>query len=144
ATVERAAHVLERVGIAHIAHRFISQLSGGQRQLVALAQMVVRDPQVLLLDEPTSALDLHNQIEVLRLVRRAVDSGHRMAIVALHDLNLAACYCDRLVLLHEGGVHAEGSPSEVLTPDVLERVYGFRARVLSDDGIPVVRPVVTA
>jgi len=144
ATVERAAHVLERVGIAHIAHRFISQLSGGQRQLVALAQMVVRDPQVLLLDEPTSALDLHNQIEVLRLVRRAVDSGHRMAIVALHDLNLAACYCDRLVLLHEGGVHAEGSPSEVLTPDVLERVYGLRARVLSDDGIPVVRPVVTA
>ena len=144
ATVERAAHVLERVGIAHIAHRFISQLSGGQRQLVALAQMVVRDPQVLLLDEPTSALDLHNQIEVLRLVRRAVDSGHRMAIVALHDLNLAACYCDRLVLLHEGGVHAEGSPSEVLTPDVLERVYGFRARVLSDGGIPVVRPVVTA
>ena len=144
ATVERAAHVLERVGIAHIAHRFISQLSGGQRQLVALAQMVVRDPQVLLLDEPTSALDLHNQIEVLRLVRRAADSGHRMAIVALHDLNLAACYCDRLVLLHEGGVHAEGSPSEVLTPDVLERVYGFRARVLSDGGIPVVRPVVTA
>lgn len=143
ATVERAAHVLERVGIAHIAHRFISQLSGGQRQLVALAQMVVRDPQVLLLDEPTSALDLHNQIEVLRLVRRTVDSGHKMAIVALHDLNLAACYCDRLVLLHEGGVHAEGSPSEVLTPDVLERVYGFRARVLSDGGIPVVRPVVT-
>lgn len=142
--MERAAHVLERVGIAHIAHRFISQLSGGQRQLVALAQMVVRDPQILLLDEPTSALDLHNQIEVLRLVRRAVDSGHRMAIVALHDLNLAACYCDRLVLLHEGGVHAEGSPSEVLTPDVLERVYGLRARVLSDDGIPVVRPVVTA
>lgn len=74
-TVERAANLLERIGIAHIAHRFISQLSGGQRQLVALAQMVVRDPQVLLLDEPTSALDLHNQIEVLRLVRKGARSA---------------------------------------------------------------------
>ena len=115
ATVERAAHVLERVGIAHIAHRFISQLSGGQRQLVALAQMVVRDPQVLLLDEPTSALDLHNQIEVLRLVRRAVDSGHRMAIVALHDLNLAARYADALIAVKDGGIFRHGPPAEVLT-----------------------------
>ena len=68
----------------------------------------------------------------------------RSGLANPHDLNLAACYCDRLVLLHEGGVHAEGAPSEVLTPDVLERAYGFRARVLNDDGIPVVRPVVTA
>ncbi|MFW2210540.1 ABC transporter ATP-binding protein [Corynebacterium amycolatum] len=139
--IEHTAAVLRKVGIEHLADRFVGELSGGQRQLVAVAQMFVRDPEVMLLDEPTSALDLRHQVELLQLVRAEVASRSSLALVAIHDLNLAARYCDELVMLHDGHVVAQGSPADVLTPDLLARVYGIRARVLSDGGVPVVCPI---
>lgn len=139
--IEHTAAVLRKVGIEHLADRFVGELSGGQRQLVAVAQMFVRDPEVMLLDEPTSALDLRHQVELLQLVRAEVASRSSLALVAIHDLNLAARYCDELVMLHDGHVVAQGSPADVLTPDLLARVYGIRARVLNDGGVPVVCPI---
>ncbi|ARB88468.1 ABC transporter ATP-binding protein [Corynebacterium diphtheriae] len=133
--------VMERLGITALADRYVSELSGGQRQLVAVAQMLVRQPEVLLLDEPTSALDLRHQVELLKLLRAEVNSRDCLAVVALHDLNLAARYCDHLVVLSGGHVIAEGAPTQVLTSDLLEQVYGLRARVLDDAGVPVVCPV---
>ncbi|VZH84077.1 ABC transporter ATP-binding protein [Corynebacterium rouxii] len=133
--------VMERLGITPLADRYVSELSGGQRQLVAVAQMLVRQPEVLLLDEPTSALDLRHQVELLKLLRTEVTSRECLAVVALHDLNLAARYCDHLVVLSGGHVIAEGAPKQVLTSDLLEQVYGLRARVLDDAGVPVVCPV---
>ena len=141
AAQKRAAAVMGRLGITHLASRHVHQLSGGQRQLVAVGQMLVREPEVLLLDEPTSALDLRHQVELLQLIGREVRRNDSVALIAIHDLNLAARYCDRLIVLHQGCLKAQGQPAEVLTPDLLEEVYGLRAKVLDDDGTPVICPV---
>lgn len=138
---ERSATVMERLGITHLAGRLVSDMSGGQRQLVAMAQMLVREPDIMLLDEPTSALDLRHQVELLQIIRDEVRGSNRLALVAIHDLNLAARYCDELLVVKAGRVVTHGTPHAVLQPDLLEEVYGIRARVLDDAGVPVVCPV---
>lgn len=139
--LEQTAAALRKVGIEHLADRFVGELSGGQRQLVAVAQMLVRNPEVMLLDEPTSALDLRHQVELLQLIRAEVAQRSCLALVAIHDLNLAARYCDQVVVLSAGRVLAQGSPAQVLTPNLLQEAYGLRARVLDDDGVPVICPI---
>ena len=139
--LDRSAAVMERLGITHLADRLVSDMSGGQRQLVAMAQMLVREPDIMLLDEPTSALDLRHQVELLQIVCEEVHGSNRLALVAIHDLNLAARYCDELLVLKAGRLVGQDTPPAVLTPDLLEDVYGFRARVLNDAGVPVVCPV---
>ncbi|GAB3713742.1 hypothetical protein GCM10028815_30520 [Mariniluteicoccus flavus] len=117
-----------------LADRWLGELSGGQRQLVGVAQMLVRDPSLMLLDEPTSALDLHHQLGVLGVVRRRVDRGGATAVVALHDLNLAARFCDTVVVLDRGIVVAVGAPSEALTADRLRATWRVEADVYARDG----------
>ncbi|TYL45436.1 ABC transporter ATP-binding protein [Nocardioides sp. BGMRC 2183] len=112
---------LERVGAQHLARRRYAELSGGERQRVLVARALAQEADFLLLDEPTNHLDIRYQHEVLGLVREVATS----AVVVLHDLNLAARYCDDLVLLESGRVAATGSPDEVLDPALLERVYGI-------------------
>ncbi|WP_235734433.1 ABC transporter ATP-binding protein [Nocardioides alcanivorans] len=117
----------------HLDRRY-STLSGGERQRVQLARALAQEPSVLLLDEPTNHLDVRHQIELLRLVRQAPVT----VLMALHDLNLAAAFCDELVVLGHGRVVATGPPAEVLTPELIEEVYGVRARVVRDeDGLHV-------
>lgn len=123
-----AMAVMERLGIAALALEPLDSLSGGQRQMVSLAQAIVRDPRLLLLDEPTSALDLARQVRLLSQLRRLAGEG-RVVVAVLHDLALAAQWADRIVLIHDGRVHAEGAPEAVLTPDLLAQVYGVEARV---------------
>ncbi len=108
--------------------RTIETLSGGERQRVFLARAVAQQPQVLLLDEPTSNLDVLHQLKILTLVRKLVDDG-MTAIAAIHDLNLAARFCDRLVLLAEGRVVTEGSAQQVLTPEKIESAFGVRSAI---------------
>lgn len=139
--LERTADVMHRLGITHLSDRLVSDMSGGQRQLVAVAQMLVRSPRIMLLDEPTSALDLRHQVEVLRLIREEIAGTNKLAIVAIHDLNLAARYCDELLVMKAGQRVTQGPPTEVLTPDLLDEVYGIRAKILSDSGVPVICPV---
>ncbi len=124
------------------ADRTLETLSGGERQRVFLARAVAQHSRVLLLDEPTANLDILHQLKILDLVRRLVDEG-LTAVAAIHDLNLAARYCDRLVVLSRGRVLAEGEPSAVLLPEVLAAAFGIRARVYSDPvtGSPVVSPI---
>ncbi|ODN70762.1 ABC transporter ATP-binding protein [Methylobrevis pamukkalensis] len=124
----RAAEALERCGVLRIANAPLDTLSGGQRQLVSLAQAVVRAPRVLLLDEPTSALDPRHQMEVMSLARDLATEG-RIVVVVLHDLGLAARWSDRVAVLSGGRLHAEGTPETVLAPDTLAAVYGVAARV---------------
>ncbi|MDO5622225.1 MAG: ABC transporter ATP-binding protein [Paracoccus sp. (in: a-proteobacteria)] len=125
---ERAMAVLDRLGIGNLAMQTLDRLSGGQRQMVSLAQAIVRDPRILLLDEPTSALDLARQHRLLSEVRNLAGEG-RMVLAVLHDLGMAAQWADRIVMLHQGGCIADGPPDQVLTPELLAQAYGVRARV---------------
>ena len=123
-----AMAVLDRLGIGDLALRPLNQLSGGQRQMVSLAQAIVRNPRLLLLDEPTSALDLARQVRLLAELRRLAGEG-RVVVAVLHDLALAARWADRIVVLQDGGLHSDGPPATVLTPAMLAEVYGVAARV---------------
>ncbi|MFW6437092.1 MAG: ABC transporter ATP-binding protein [Halococcoides sp.] len=125
---EAAASVLGRLDIADLADRRVGELSGGQRQKVRLGRALVGDPSVALLDEPTSALDLRHQLEVMDLLVEHVRAGEVAGIVAIHDLNLATRYCDRIALLADGEIHAVGPP-DVLTPETIRTVYGVEAAV---------------
>lgn len=125
---ERAVRAIESLGLTDFALKTLDHLSGGERQLVGLAQALVRDPTVLLLDEPTSALDLRHQVVVMESVRRLAAEG-RIVIVVLHDLALAARWADRIVLLSKGRVVADGDPQDTLTSERLAQVYGVNARV---------------
>ena len=127
--VDTALAALDVFGLIPLHTRTLDALSGGQRQLVYLAQALFRAPQVLLLDEPTAALDLRHQLLVLERVRSfARDTGTVVAI-AMHDLTLAAQFSDRLISLHNGGVAAAGPAETVLTPDLLKKLYGIQADV---------------
>ncbi|MQY19155.1 ABC transporter ATP-binding protein [Nocardia macrotermitis] len=134
ATVDLVSEVLTRVGLTAVAGRRMAQLSGGQQQLVSLAQAIVRRPSVLLLDEPTSSLDLHNQLKMLELVRQYAREQPAVVLTTIHDLTHAARFAERVVVLRDGGVHVVGTPREVITEDMLRQVYRVNARIhFSDD-----------
>lgn len=129
ACLREAFEALQRIGIAHLADQLLSTLSGGQRQLVSLAQLIARRPQVMLLDEPTSALDLNYQLKVMDCVRDLVREHNLIAVVVLHDINLAARFADRIAVLRQGRLYASGTADEVLDPLLFAAVYRVRARI---------------
>jgi iron complex transport system ATP-binding protein len=129
--VEVAIDALERLDVAHLAARPIGELSGGQRQLVFLAQALARRPALLLLDEPTGALDLKHQLTVLQILRAIAAEGGPAVIAVMHDLNLAARVADQLAVLHGGRVHSAGRPSKVLTTRMLAEVFEVEAELTS-------------
>ncbi|AWB92306.1 ABC transporter ATP-binding protein [Aeromicrobium chenweiae] len=122
---ERVAWAAGQTDVLECLDRSYSTLSGGERQRVQIARALAQEPTVLLLDEPTNHLDIRHQLELLSLVR----STPVTSVVALHDLNLAATYCDRVFVLAGGRVVAGGPPSTVLTAELIADVYGVRARV---------------
>lgn len=124
--VDRALSMLD---IGHLANEVLSELSGGQRQLVGLAQCLVREPQILLLDEPTSALDMHRQIEAMEQVRDLARENGMLVLVALHDLNLTLKFADKVAILCEGTLHDFGTPDHVLTPNNLATTFRIEARI---------------
>lgn len=138
---DRAAidHAMAVTGIDAMADRPVDQLSGGELQRVWLATCLAQDTGVVLLDEPTNHLDLRYQVETLDLVRDLADDHGTALGVVLHDLNHAAIVADRVVLLHQGSVHAAGSPADVLTGENLSDVYGLPIRCLLDPDTGAVR-----
>ncbi|MFB6168562.1 MAG: heme ABC transporter ATP-binding protein [Haloferacaceae archaeon] len=128
AAVERA---MERAAVAAFADRSVTAISGGERARVLLARALAQDAPLLLLDEPTANLDVNHQVRTLSLVRDLANEG-RAVVAAVHDLDLAARFCDRLVLLADGRVRAAGRPETVLTPDALADAFGVDARVSRD------------
>lgn len=123
--VERA---MERTDVTDLTDRSIEAVSGGERQRVLLARALAQDTPVILLDEPTASLDVNHQVRTFELVADLVAEGTTV-VAAIHDLNLAAHYCDALLLLHDGGILASGPPGEVLTEQHLEAAFGTRAAV---------------
>lgn len=124
------------LGLTDLVHRSFQELSGGERQRVAIAQALVSQPQLLVMDEPLNHLDLHHQHDLMRILRGLGTS----TLIAMHDLNMAARYCDEVCLMKQGRIQATGSPEEVFEPTVIEDIYGIRVLRLSHpvDGTPVV------
>ena len=137
---EAVARALAWVGLADQAHRPLDVLSAGQRQKALLARALAQEPAVLLLDEPTNHLDLRHQVEIMDLLDGLRRRLGLTLVAVLHDLNLAALYCQRLVLMEAGRVVAAGPPAQVMRPDVLGRVYGCPVLVVPHPrlGVPQV------
>jgi iron complex transport system ATP-binding protein len=131
---------LRRTATDHLADRSITAVSGGERQRVLLARALAQAAPALLLDEPTASLDVHHQVRTLGLVRDLVEEDDRTVVAAIHDLDLAARFCDDLVLLTEGRVRTTGPPENVITEDHLEAAFGGRVSVgrNSETGTPTV------
>ena len=125
---QEAVRILEELGLSPMAFRDISQLSGGERQQVLLARTLAQNPQLLLLDEPTSSLDLKNQLQTMELIRRLCRQKGLTAVAAIHDINLAAMFCDRFLMLRKTSLFAYGG-EEVLTPENIRAVYGVNVQV---------------
>lgn len=130
---------MARTEVEPFASRLVDTLSGGERQRVWLAMLMAQDADCLLLDEPISALDIGHQLDVLTMTRNLSREKGTTIITVLHDINMAARFCDRIVALREGRLIADGQPEEIMTPDVLERIYGVRMDVIRqpDSGRPV-------
>ena len=138
-----AQRAMERMGIAALADRAVPTLSGGERQLAIVARALAQQPSLLLLDEPTAFLDLRHRLEVLTVVRELA-AGGASALVVSHDLGTAARVCDRLVLLADGRILADGPPRAVLSPDTLRAGFGIDAEIVdARDGTPLVVPLST-
>ncbi|MER7698070.1 ABC transporter ATP-binding protein [Streptomyces sp. NPDC096095] len=134
---DAVAEALRRTGLTDRAGQSWHTLSGGERQRAQVARALAQQPRELLLDEPTNHLDIQHQLDLLALVAGLPVTS----VVALHDLNLAAMFCDRIIVMKAGRVIAGGAPAEVITGDLIEDVYGVRAIVTPDgpDGRPSVR-----
>lgn len=135
------ADVMHRLGLGTLADRPLSTLSGGEQQRAVLARALAQQPRVLLLDEPTASLDLGHAQQVLDLVDRLRRQDGLTVLSTLHDLTLAGQYADRLALLSDGRIVAEGAPTDVLTPAALATHYGARAEVIAGPNGPTVMPV---
>ena len=124
---------MHRLGVEDMRGRFHNQLSGGEKQKVMLARALAQQPKVLLLDEPTIALDIQNQYGVLKMVREICHKDNMIAVVVIHDLNLALRFCDRFLLLKDGQVYRHGDRS-ILDRTALKEVYGVDAKVVEIEG----------
>ena len=140
---ERVTEMLEIVSLKGFENRKVTSLSGGQQQRVAIARALVNRPQVLLLDEPTTWLDISHQIDLLELLSELNrEKGYTLAAV-LHDLNQACRYASHLIALREGKIVAQGAPKEIVTAELIERIYGLRCMIIDDPvaGTPLVVPL---
>lgn len=131
---EKVAEAMALTDVERFAGRLVETLSGGERQRVWLAMLIAQDARCLLLDEPISALDVAHQVEVLGLVRRLAEERGLAVVVVLHDVNMAARFCDEIIALHSGRLIARGTPAEIMTPPVLEAVYGVPMAVMTEAG----------
>ena len=124
ADIDLATQALQAVGLDTLQDRIVDTLSGGERRRLAMATLLAQDPDIALLDEPLNHLDLRYQMDILNLLRRRVDSGQHAVMIILHDVNLAARFCDHAVLLHHGKVQ-QGPTSGILDSNAIEQLYGY-------------------
>ena len=139
---EKVLDVLQMLNIEDLAMRDINETSGGQQQRVFIARALAQEPNILLLDEPTSNLDIQHQLEVMEIIKDLVAKKGISAIMAVHDLNLASRYADRVIIMKGGRIFDAGSPPDVLTPENIRSVYGVEAEVINrNGGMPYIIPI---
>ncbi|PYE24114.1 iron complex transport system ATP-binding protein [Rhizobium sp. PP-CC-3A-592] len=134
----RVEEALAQFGVADLAERFLETLSGGQRQRALVAMTFCQGTDYLLLDEPLNNLDMFHARHLMQSLRRMADEEERTAIIVLHDINQAAAYADRIIAMRDGRVVADGTPQDVLTPDTLAEIFGYRMQVTQIGGKPLV------
>jgi iron complex transport system ATP-binding protein len=136
-------HAMEMTGTSALASRTLTNLSGGERQRVFIARALAQEPSLLLLDEPTAHLDIAYQKTIMDMLEAIRQRTGVTMLMAIHDLTTAAQYCQRIVVLHQGHIVADGQPRDVLTAHLLSEVYGTSVSVSSHpvDGTPVVLPI---
>jgi iron complex transport system ATP-binding protein len=137
ADADAIAAAMAAMDAAHLAGRPVLEMSGGERARILVARALAQQPRVLLADEPATGLDPAHQLTLFRHFTTLAESGCTI-VVALHDLSLAARFCHRIVLMHQGRTVASGPPEDVLTSEHLAAVYGIRARYATLDGVPIV------
>jgi iron complex transport system ATP-binding protein len=137
---EIAREAMEKTGTAELANRYVNELSGGEIQCLLIARVLVQETRAILLDEPTANLDIGRQGEILDLIKKLCAQNNLAVLAAVHDLNLAAQYCDHLLLINKRHIHAEGTPGEVITDRNIKEVYGAENCVYTHpvNGLPTV------
>lgn len=125
--------ILSHLGLSHIAHKALSDISGGERQLTAIARAIIQDTPIMLLDEPTANLDLRHQESIMQILKSEISTHNRTVVMVMHDINLASRYADYLLLIKDGTTFNEGPASELLNADLLSQLYQLPLRTLSDD-----------
>jgi len=135
----KVAEALEMTDLGPLADRLVDTLSGGERQRAWIAMLVAQDTKCLLLDEPISALDIAHQIEILTMIRELAHARGIGVVAVLHDVNMAARFCDHIVALHGGALIAQGAPHEIMQPGPLEAIYGIPMGVMAspESGLPL-------
>ncbi|MGP8330003.1 MAG: ABC transporter ATP-binding protein [Methanosarcinaceae archaeon] len=139
--MDKVLEILELLGIMEFAMRDFNEISGGQQQKVLIARALAQEADILLLDEPTSNLDIRHQLEVMEIMTNVVKNNGISAIMAIHDLNLASRYTDRILIMNEGVIFAAGKPESVLTVENIRQVYGVEVIVKSDGERPYIIPI---
>jgi len=134
---------MQATGVADLAQQQVDTLSGGQRQRVWIAMVLAQQTPLLLLDEPTTWLDIAHQIELLELMQDLNQQHGRTLVVVLHDLNQACRYASHLIAMRDGKIIAEGKPAEIVTPELIEAIYGLRCIIINDPvaGTPMIVPL---
>jgi iron complex transport system ATP-binding protein len=125
--------VMAELGITSLADRLLTRLSGGEKQRVIVARAMAQDTPVLILDEATASLDIHHSIKILQTAKKRVTSHNGTVIAAIHDLNLAAAYCDTIIMLNQGELLKIGTPEETLTPELICQIFGVESQPYFDD-----------
>ncbi len=133
---------MERADITHLAKRRIGELSGGEKQRVTIARVLAQEPQVILMDEPTANLDISQQQDILDLISGMCGEKNIAGLIAIHDLNIAAQYCTRILMLKNGQMYAEGTPGEVITAENVREVFAAETTIYPhpENNLPVVLP----
>lgn len=139
--IEKVLGALKLLGIEDFALMNFDEISGGEQQKVFIARALAQEADILLLDEPTSNLDIRHQLEVMEIIKNLVTGKGISVIMAIHDLNLAARYADRIVMLNGGSIRSAGDPSLVLTTENIKSVYGVKAVVKNESGKLYIIPV---
>ena len=139
--MDKVLEILELLGIVEFAMRDFNEISGGQQQKVLIARALAQEADVLLLDEPTSNLDIRHQLEVMEILKNVVRKNGISAVMAIHDLNLASRYTDRILMMNGGRIFAAGDPASVLTVENIRQVYGVEVLVKSDGERPYIIPI---
>ena len=140
--LDRCKEIIEAFNLTDIADKKYCELSGGQRKIVSIAQIMLKNPKVLIMDEPTANLDVYNEIEVLSLIKKYVKSKDIACLLVLHSINLASRYSDKIVLLKDGSIYKEGKPIDIINEENLLNVYHVNIeKTVSKHGYPLIHIV---